>query len=137
MDSPLGTPQWVNKLRLFPAISLAIVLLLIVPSTLFAKESKPGDLVYPVKRFWEEVRVVTTFSNEAREMLREAQVAENVDIEEENLRNVITAAIEKKIIIKDGTKYKVYKKTLKSLPSVKTYLEKNGEVFNKILTELA
>lgn len=56
--------------------------------------------------------------------------------DEEILKDSIKKAIEQKIIVKNGTKYKIGEEIIKGLPNVKKYLEKNEDILKKILMEI-
>jgi len=139
-----------SKPHIFPALGLAVLLLLLVPvSAIWAKESKPGDIVYPVKRFWEEVRVVTALSSETKEMLREAQAVERLEElselldENEKYYDKVLSEIEKSVVnildSKDGNIDcdKRFEKAIKELSKIEEKLEdgKNKKRIEKCISK--
>jgi hypothetical protein len=63
-------------------VTLAVVGVLFISSTQLvqaASTTLPGDNLYPVKRTWEDVRVLFTFNNQAREALEVERENERLD----------------------------------------------------------
>jgi hypothetical protein len=85
-QSPLRSPRrlWSVPLRRV-LVTLSVVGVLFISSTQLvqaASTTLPGDNLYPVKRTWEDVRVLFTFNNQAREALEVEH--ENERLEELN-----------------------------------------------------
>ncbi len=70
-------------------VTLSVIGLLFISSTRLvqaASTTLPGDNLYPVKRTWEDVRVLFTFNNQAREALEVEHENERLD----ELNNLFT-----------------------------------------------
>ncbi|MEK7324787.1 MAG: DUF5667 domain-containing protein [Chloroflexota bacterium] len=69
-------------------LTLLVVTAILAPSALMASaHSLPGDVLYPVKRAWEQVRLTFTLGKEAREAL-ETQLSVERQLEEQVLQEV-------------------------------------------------
>lgn len=84
----IGKEKYDMKPFLRYVLTLLVVTAILAPSALMASaHSLPGDVLYPVKRAWEQVRLTFTFGKEAREAL-ETQLTVERQLEEEALQEV-------------------------------------------------